>query len=347
MSRRDTGERSGYAGQNYYDQPPLKPSPWDWTVSGYIYLAGMAGAAQTLALVGQQLDRGRYRGMVRNARYLASFNAVAGAVLLIIDLRTPHRWYNMMRIFRTTSPMSFGSYILTAFGGFSGLTAIGELLRGPGPAGRAAEALADIAQFGAAATGAGASTYTASVLSATSTPYWAAAPAHLGLAFGSSSVAVGAAALSLGERSAGRHETARRLDDVAALATAAHFVISRTAESRRRERGIPGDLKASREGAALEGAELVVAGLLPLAAYGINRFAGGRAPALSIIGSLVLIAGGFMLRHGTLKMGKRSAVHPRAQFRFAQPENLPPWERPGRNLRRNDFPGARSGRRRG
>src|SRR3546814_15451143 len=66
----------------------------------------------------------------------------------LIDLRTPRRWYNMLRIFRPTSPMSFGSYILTAFGGFSALTLLGEFVEGRGRLGRAAEQAAEQAQGG-------------------------------------------------------------------------------------------------------------------------------------------------------------------------------------------------------
>src|SRR3546814_5313663 len=128
--------------------PPLKPSPWDWTVSGYIFLAGLSGAAQALAYIGQRIDRAAYSGVRRTARAMATAGSAAGAVLLIIDLRTPRRWYNMLRIFRPTSPMSFGSYILTAFGGFSALTLLGELVEGRGRLGRAAEQAAEQAQGG-------------------------------------------------------------------------------------------------------------------------------------------------------------------------------------------------------
>src|SRR3546814_3648346 len=101
----------------------------------------------------------------------------------------------MLRIFRPTSPMSFGSYILTAFGGFSALTLLGEFVDGRGRLGRAAEAAAEKALAGAAVTGAAASTYTVALFSATSTPYWASAPRHFCVLFASSAVASVAAAL--------------------------------------------------------------------------------------------------------------------------------------------------------
>src|SRR3546814_20363040 len=100
---------------------------------------------------------------------MATAGSAAGAVLLIIALRTPRRWYNMLRIFRPTSPMSFGSYILTAFGGFSALTLLGEFVDGRGRLGRAAEAAAGQAQGGAAVTGDAGSAYPAAPPSATTT----------------------------------------------------------------------------------------------------------------------------------------------------------------------------------
>jgi hypothetical protein len=47
---------------------------------------------------------------------LALAGAVVGAPLLIIDLKAPGRFYNMLRIYRTSSPMSFGSFILMEAG---------------------------------------------------------------------------------------------------------------------------------------------------------------------------------------------------------------------------------------
>lgn len=322
MAKRDLNG-GGYGGETYYGQPGLKSAPWDWTVSGYIYLAGLAGGAQMLAAIAQGLDRRLYRGVIRNARYLATTGTVIGAMLLIADLRTPQRWYNMLRILRPTSPMSFGTYILGAFGGLSGLTALGELLRGLGTPGRLARKIADLAQLPAAITGAGASTYTASLMSATSTPYWAAVPRHLGASFATASMATGAAALSLLERLAGRDASAQRLDDVAAAATVAHLAVSASQSAEQRRRGIPEDVEQTRAGQLYKSGDIIIAGAIPLAAYALNRATGGRSPALSAVGSIAILAGGYMMRHGLLYVGRKSSESPEAYFRFAQPRNLP------------------------
>jgi protein NrfD len=323
-----------YAGETYYDQPSLKPAHWDWTVSTYIYLAGLGGAAQSLAALAQSVDRRQFAGMIRNARHLGTATAAVGAALLVLDLKTPKRWYNMLRIVRLTSPMSFGSYILSAFGGLSAVTSLSELVGRQGLAGRLLDRIAGLAQVGAGVTGAGAGTYTASLLSATSTPFWAATPRHLGVLFGTSAIACAAAALSIGERLAGRHATGRRLDDIAALATLAHFATSLHWPRRRVRRGLPEDVTRSSPGRTLETGDLLLAGAVPLAAYTLNRLVtNNRGASLSVVGSAAILLGGLMLRHGMLYQGHETAKQPRTAFAFAQPEHLP-RRRSGRRARR-------------
>src|SRR5690606_697040 len=89
----------------------------------YIWLAGLAGAAQLLAALVLMIapDMETAAAVTRPARYGALTAAVIGTALLIADLLTPRRFLNMLRIFRGTSPMSFGSYLLVAFTAFSAL----------------------------------------------------------------------------------------------------------------------------------------------------------------------------------------------------------------------------------
>ena len=310
-----------YEGESYYGQPPLKTPQWDWKVSGYIAIVGVAGAAQTLAFLGGLRDPKAFRHARRMARGLALSGSAVGSALLIADLKTPKRFYNMLRIVRPTSPMSIGTYVLGVFGLASAVEALGTI-----PAARRRRwlrRLSDGGQAIAALSGAGAATYTAGLLSATSTPYWAAAPRALGVQFATSSVAGGAAALALGERAGGRARTAERLETVAAVATLAHLGASRWAERQEATTGVAPAMAAHPTRREFRAADLLLASATPLAGYALNRATGGRSPAAAVAGSLAVLAGSWLVRDAVLRTGKASAKHSEAAFRFAQPRNLP------------------------
>ncbi|ESR22646.1 NrfD/PsrC family molybdoenzyme membrane anchor subunit [Lutibaculum baratangense] len=315
--------RRPYAGETYYDRPALKPAPWEWLVGAYIGVAGLAGGAQVLATLFRRASPRKARGIVRNARWLAIGGSAAGGALLVADLRTPRRFYNMMRIFRPTSPMSIGTYVLLGFSGLSGLTLLGELPLGRGRIARAAKRTADAAQLPAAVAGAAMGTYTAALLSATSTPVWAASPRHLGAKFAASSIATSAAALSIGERLGGRHETADRLDAIAAMAAGAQIAVTAVNKRHRAHAEVASATRETTAGRTRETADLLVAGAVPLAAYAAYRLSGNRQPGLALFAAAAVIAGGFLSRDATIKLGQRSAERPRDYFRFAQEEHLP------------------------
>ena len=183
----------------YYGLPALKPSHWKWMVAFYILLAGVAGALQILAALVLLIAPGpdEAAAVLRPARYGALAASAVGAVLLVADLKTPRRFLNMLRIFRRTSPMSFGSWILVAFSGFTALTVLLQVVYDAGLATRVPLWLELLVQLPAGVLGLLMATYTAPLLSATSTPLWAQAPALLAGSFAAFSVAAGAATLTL------------------------------------------------------------------------------------------------------------------------------------------------------
>ncbi|WP_366552707.1 NrfD/PsrC family molybdoenzyme membrane anchor subunit [Aquibaculum sediminis] len=298
----------------YYDQPALKAAHWDWRVSSYIFVAGLAGGAQMLATMAGEAGSVR-----RNGRYLGFLGSLVCAPLLIWDLKTPKRFYNMLRIFRASSPMSFGSYILTGFGLFSGLTAFGQFLgaRGLALGGR----LAALLQWPAAAFGAGMSCYTGALLSSTSTPLWAAAPRLLAARLAASSIAAGAAALSLGEQCAGEEGRLRRrgLDRIACLASGVGLGLSLLLERRWRQRGVASAVESG-QAAQLERGALVLGHVVPLACYAAQRLSSRHSETLSVVGGLSILVGGYLTREALLQGGADSTRRPRDYFRFARSE---------------------------
>jgi formate-dependent nitrite reductase membrane component NrfD len=257
--------------------------------------------------------------MARRGRYLSLLAPTIGSALLVYDLHTPKRFYNMLRIAKKTSPMSIGTWILMGFSGFAMLGAAAQFLAdrtSGGPKASWLARLATLAHLPAGLLGMGLSTYTASLLSSTSTPLWAAAPRWMAVRFGSSSVASGAAALSLGERSP---RNRRALDAIAIAALSAELAATIASHRRYEQTGVAGSL----EGGWGTAEKLGATGLgvvLPLGMLAASR---RRPGLLSNAASLAILAGSLLLRVSMMSAGDTSASDPNISFRFSQPENLP------------------------
>jgi Polysulphide reductase, NrfD len=125
---------------------------------------------------------------VRHSRYLAMLAPTVGSLGLILNLHTPKRFYNMLRLIKTTSPMSLGSWALVGFGITGAVTAASQWVADRSDSSWLRRAVR-VTQVLAALAGVFMGTYTASLLSATSTPSWAAAPRSLAIPYASSAVA--------------------------------------------------------------------------------------------------------------------------------------------------------------
>ena len=114
-------------GTTYYGRQQLKPWPMEPPVVGaYILLAGLSGASQILATVAAATGRRDLDGAVRRGRYLSLLAPTLGSALLIYDLHTPKRFYNMLRVAKATSPMSIGTWFLMGFSACAGVAAAGQ-----------------------------------------------------------------------------------------------------------------------------------------------------------------------------------------------------------------------------
>lgn len=307
-----------YDGPTYYGKPTVKPSKYGALVWSYVYVAGLAGGAQIIATVADLVGKPRLRSVVRNGRYLAMIGPALGAPLLIADLHTPNRWYNMMRIFRKTSPMSIGSYILTSFSAASSVTAAAQAIGGEQPSSLANRAAA-ITQIPAALTGAGMGMYTGSLLSSTSTPLWSAAPRLLTARFACSAVATAAAALSLGERLNGDRRNCAPLDMLAMTATLAESAIANASEQRYKALGVASPIEGDGPQAVSHKLTNTIGHMLPLACFALNAVLPKKSRTLSVAGALGVLAGGLLMRRTVMNAGNQSAANPDDYLALTQP----------------------------
>lgn len=321
----DHAEAPGsWQGETYYDRPQVKPAPFDvWVVGGYIFLAGLSGAAAILGAVapvdGARRPHRRRGSLARRARYLSLLAPIIGAPLLIYDLHTPQRFYNMLRIAKKTSPMSIGTWILMSFSAFAGIAGFGQIVSDLKPRWRWPRRVATASQVPAAIAGAGLATYTGSLISATSTPVWAAAPREIAARFASSSVAAASAALSMGETSPSRR---RSLDNLLLAALTVELAASAAADMRYRDTGV----EAGRTGRWGKVEKIGATGLgvlLPIGLLLASRMSGRRFGSLAKVARAAAIAGSAAMRVSILGVGAESARRPDVSMRFAQPDNLP------------------------
>ena len=318
----DTVQPSGaWEGPTYYGRPQLKEAPFEnWVVGGYIFLAGLSGAAAVVSTIADLAEGRPAADTVRRGRYLSLLAPTIGSVLLIWDLHTPKRFYNMLRIAKSTSPMSIGTWILMAFSTFAlgngAMQFVSDRVRGA----RWMRALLRVTQVPQALAGAGLATYTASLLAATSTPLWAAAPRSLAARFASSSIATGAAALSLLELSGRRR---RKLDMLLLAALSAELAATAVSHKTYHTAGVDEALdgqwgRVERIGGMQFGV------VLPLGLKALSLALGSRRPGvLSNFASLAALAGSLLFRVSIMGAGDESARRPEVSYRFSQPENLP------------------------
>jgi protein NrfD len=306
--------RSSWTGPTYYGRPQLKAAPFNKVVVGtYIFLAGLSGASAVLAAIADRAHGRSARGVMRRGRYLSLLTMTLGPLLLIFDLHTPKRFYNMLRIAKGTSPMSIGTWMLMAFSGFAGLSAVAQFISDHVPLLGRLRGLARRSQIPAAVAGAGLATYTASLLSATSTPAWAAAPNALAARFGASSMASAASALSLGETSG---QMRRTLETVACMALVVEAIATDVSAKARRDRGVA-TVSKDFWGTVEHVGAIDLGVVLPLGLYAASRVLRGNS-SLSDAASLAVLAGSLMLRISTLGVGADSASRPEVSLRFSE-----------------------------
>jgi protein NrfD len=287
-------------------------------VASYLFIGGLAGASQIIATIAELCGRDEDRAVVRAGRYMALAGALAGPAFLIADLRTPERWYNMLRIFRRTSTMSIGAWSLVTFGAMSALTA-------------AAQGLADrlgnvfyrrVARWfalPAAATGAVVATYTGTLLGATSTPLWAGADRILPALFGTSAAATSAAALSLaGQLKQQQANATRRLERLALMAAGTELLLCSALDRRRDEKNLGKPLKQEPVATVYQAGYKGLGLIAPLVIHGLGMLTGRRSRTWSAAAAIATLAGGYILRSVIVYAGKESANRPEDYFHFTQ-----------------------------
>ena len=274
---------------SYYGRPIVKPPVWTQEIAWYLFAGGLAGGSAPLAYLAGRAGNPE----LARAAWLASCAGIAASPpLLINDLGRPERFLNMLRVFKVTSPMSVGSWILAGSGAAITAAAAHELT-GWLPR------LARAARPAAAVLGTGLCTYTAALLANTAVPIWHEARRELPFVFAGSSLAsAGAAAAILTPVEAAA--PARRL--------VAGGVLLETLAVERMDRRL-GDLgepyRSGRPHAYARAAKLLGA------AGAAVTWCGTRHRPVAAVGGGLTVAGAVCQRFAVFSVGRSSATDPR------------------------------------
>jgi formate-dependent nitrite reductase membrane component NrfD len=297
--------------RSYYGQPVLKQPVWTWEIPCYFFTGGLAGASAGL---GYLCELHGDDVLARRAWTAAMLGISVSPLLLISDLGRPARFLNMLRMFKVTSPMSVGSWILSVNGATTTVATAHSWL-GVFPR------LARFARPAAALSGLPLCTYTAALVADTAVPAWHEARATLPFMFAAGAgLSAGAAAVitTPPEKAA----AARRL----ALAGAAAEIAAK--EIMERRLGEHGD--AYKQAAAARLGSLGHACLLGGSVL-LGRRGSSSWSAAAAAGAL-LLGGALSARWSVFKAGFNSVADPRYVI-TAQRESIDSGRRAGASRR--------------
>jgi formate-dependent nitrite reductase membrane component NrfD len=285
--------------RSYYGRQILKTPAWNWMIAAYLFLGGLSGGSAMLAAGADLTGR---PGLRRVSRVGALASIVASLYFLIADLGRPERFHHMLRVAKPSSPMSMGTWILSAYGPGAAVAAGAELMPGRLRGtwlGRLVGWLARPAGLWAAATAPGVASYTAVLLSQTAVPAWREAHPYLPFVFTGSAAASGG---GLGMLLAPVSESgpARRM---AVAGAGLEVAASRVLEQRL---GLSAEAYTTGKAHRLRkwSEVLTVGGAL-------GAVVGGRRRSVVAVSGFALLAGSALQRFGVFEAGVESTRDPK------------------------------------
>ena len=288
----------------YFGLPVLKPHVWQWMIPVYFFIGGLAGMSALIALGGMIAGS---HDLIRVAIWIAAAGAIVSPILLAADLGRPMRFLNMLRVLKPQSPMSVGSWILTAFVVAVVPAAILTEFYYHGTTGGSGDAALQIAAniliAVSALIGIFLSTHTGVLISATAVPAWFSHRALLPMHFGV--IGLGSAASLLVLIGFNRSPLIAVGIATALVETAAALWLLV-----RRHGAVDRALHRGRSGLVLQLSELLT-GPIALALWLTN---------IRIAAALCFLAGSILSRFGWLDAGRASACDPESLFASQRPQ---------------------------
>src|SRR5262245_23157593 len=99
----------------YEGRPATKPPNWHGLVTLDMVLNNLSTGLFLVAAVGELLAPGVFRPLAALVYPLVLLFLLGDLVCLVLDLGDVRRFHHMLRIWKPSSPMSFGTWVITAY----------------------------------------------------------------------------------------------------------------------------------------------------------------------------------------------------------------------------------------
>jgi polysulfide reductase-like protein len=284
---------------SYYGRPIVKKPVWkELDIAGYLFTGGIAAGSAVIAAGADLTGRPALR---RTSRLSALVAVGVSGVALVHDLGVPSRFHHMLRVAKPTSPMSVGTWILSAFSLPAGVAAAAEMpALVPPPLRGVVKAIGRPAGVASALVAPGLATYTAVLLADTAVPSWHEAWPELPFVFAGSALS-GSAGLALLLAPVDETGPVRRL---AVLGSALELAASQRIEQRLGLLAEP-----YKEGEA--GRKMRFAKRLTLAGAVTAATLGRRSRVAAVAAGASLLAASALTRFAVFEAGVASAEDPK------------------------------------
>jgi formate-dependent nitrite reductase membrane component NrfD len=259
----------------------------------------LAAGSSLLAAGADVTDRPALR---RTGRLGAMVAILLSFAALVHDLGKPSRFINMLRVAKPTSPMSVGTWLLTAYGPAAGAAGAAELA-GVLPLPRWAKRLLRLfgrpAGFAAAAVAPTIASYTAVLIADTATPAWHEGRREMPYVFVGSAAAAAGGLGMLGAPTS-QAGPARRL---AVLGAATELAVEH-----RMEQSMGLAAETMHDGKA---GRLMRISKACTAFGAVGALVGRRSRVVSVASGVALLTGSVCTRFGIFEAGQASATDPK------------------------------------
>ncbi|MFN8471175.1 MAG: NrfD/PsrC family molybdoenzyme membrane anchor subunit [Anaerolineae bacterium] len=115
----------------YASQVITKAPPWTGLTALDIFFNNLSIGTFLAATFATAFAPGRFAGLTLVAYPVALLLLLIDLTLLISDLGDPKRFHHMLRVFKLSSPMSFGTWSLSAYGVLLGIATVAAVLHWP------------------------------------------------------------------------------------------------------------------------------------------------------------------------------------------------------------------------